>query len=190
MKGKRDLILRKVLLDTLTEEEVNALMSYIILSEDIEFIKKSSNEVLKNIPLKAFNCATLSALLGAIIQDNSNIPVAVIAGHFDYYDRRIFNCKRPIPYSINKKLINEIWDGHCWVELSGLIIDISIFRTVYFGDVPPLFREKIIKAYGENHGMILASPMKFIEAGFNYTPCYCLTQDQINGLIKGAKIRI
>ena len=187
MGNERDSLLIKVLLKSLSEEGVNAFLSYTISDEDIEFIKSCSSAVLTKISPKAFDCAILSALLGAIIQDNSNIPVVVIAGHFDYFDRRIFNCKGPIPYTVNKTLIKEIWDGHCWIELGGIIIDISIFRTVYYGDVPPLFRETIIKEYGENRGMICTSPLKFIEVGFNYTPCYCLTQDQINGLVKGVK---
>jgi hypothetical protein len=179
--------LKKALLEIMSESEVNYFISYLLSQDEMEFIKNAINDALRNVPLKAFNCASLSALLGAIIIDNSNIPAAVIAGHLDYLDKRIFYCKGPIPYSDEKEVINEIWDGHCWVELNNLIIDISIFRTVYYGNVPKSFHHKIKKEYGEGRGAIAAYPDELKKEGFNYIPCYCLTQDQINGLIKGLK---
>ncbi|MFA6128810.1 MAG: hypothetical protein WC699_16035 [Bacteroidales bacterium] len=162
-------------------------MNYQISEEDVEFIRQTCHQVLENIPVRAFNCAMLSAILGAIIYDNSKIPVAVIAGHLDYNDQKIFYCKGPIPYSRKKKSINEIWDGHCWVELGGLVIDISIFRTVYFGQVPGDFHDQITRKFGLNRGALVGLPGELAHDGFNYTPCYCLTQDQITGLVQGAR---
>ena len=125
----RELLLKNILKTIMTENQVNSFLSYMISDKDLDFLKLASEEVLKNIPSTAFNCVMLSGILGAHIMDNSDIPVSVIYGHLDYSSRRIFCCKEPIPYSTENDIINKSWDGHCWIEINDLIIDISIFRT-------------------------------------------------------------
>ena len=172
------------LIKILDKKEIEAFNSYILTTENIEFIRDVNEGVLRKIPQKAFNCAQLSALLGAVICDNSEIPVAVISGHLDYFEKRIFNCKSPIPYSTEKREINEVWDGHCWVELPNMIIDNSFFRTIYYGNVSSGLKDQIIKQFGSGKGTLIAPIEKMNTIGFNYTPCYELNQSQINGLIK------
>ena len=174
----------KRLINILDNEKIEVFNSYQLSHEDIEFIKEVNMAVLSKIPQKAFNCAQLSALLGAIIYDHSDIPVVVMSGHLDYRGRRIFNCSSPIPYSKDKMEINEIWSGHCWIEIPNFIIDNSIFRTIYYGNVPQTLRSQIVHQFGEGRGTITASIEQMNTIGFNYTPCYELNQDLINGLIK------
>ena len=186
-KMTRELKLRETLKTVFTEKEVQSFFSYHLTNEDKAFIKEAVIGVLKIVPANAFNCAMLNGLLGAIISDHSNIPVAVIAGHLDYSSRRLFNCSRPFPYSTDKKEINEEWDGHCWVELNNLIIDISIFRTIYYGQVPEDLYNEIVTKFGEGRGALLCSANEMINQEFNYIPCYSLTNDQISGLVLGAQ---
>ena len=183
----RELKLRETLKAVLTEKEVQSFVSYQLTNDDLVFLKEAAIEVLKIVPANAFNCAMLSGLLGAIISDHSNIPVAVITGHLDYSSRRLFNCSRPFPYSTDKKEINEVWDGHCWVELNNLIIDISIFRTIYYGQAPVDLYNEIMTKFGEGRGALLCSANEMMNQGFNYIPCYSLTNDQISGLVPGAQ---
>jgi hypothetical protein len=183
----RKLKLNDTLKAILTEKEVQSFSSYQLTNDDFAFLKEAINEVLKIVPANAFNCAMLSGLLGAIIDDHSNIPVAVIAGHLDYSSKRLFNCSKPFPYSTDKAEINEEWDGHCWVELNNLIIDISIFRTIYYGHVPEYLYNEIVTKFGKGRGALLFSADEMVNIGFNYIPCYCLTGDQISGLVLGAQ---
>lgn len=183
----RELKLRETLKSVLTEKEVQSFFSYQLTNDDLAFLKEAVIEVLRKVPANAFNCAMLSGILGAIISAHSNIPVAVIAGHLDYSSRRLFNCSRPFPYATNKKEINEEWDGHCWVELNNLLIDISIFRTIYYGQVPEDLYNEIVIKFGEGRGALLSSANEMINQGFNYIPCYSLTNDQISGLVLGAQ---
>lgn len=168
----------------LTLEEIKSFESYKLSNKNIDFIKEVNNEILQFIPQKAFNCAQLSALLGATIFDNSNIPVVVISGHLDFQEKRLFNCKSPIPYSIEKKEINEIWDGHCWVEIPNLIIDNSIFRTIYYGNLSSTIKDDIIEKFGEGKGSLISPLDKMNKLGFKYIPRFIVNQNQINGLIK------
>lgn len=181
----REIILENTLKTIMTEKEIHSYVSYELTSNDEIFLKEVIEEVLRKLPVKAFNCGLSSALLGAVILDNSSIPVSVICGHLDYFTKRIFTCYILIPYSTENISINEIWDGHCWVEINNLIIDISIFRTVYNGKVPNDLFDKIISQFGKGRGALLGSPKEIQKLGFNYIPCYGLTQDQISGLIRG-----
>ena len=182
----RETILKNTLRTVMTKEDVDSFLSYEITASDMLFLKEAVNEVLRKMPANAFNCAMLSGLLGAIINDHSNIPVSVISGHLDYSSKRIFNCYKPIPFSTDKKEINEIWDGHCWVELNNLIVDISIFRTIYYGNVPRDLHDNIVYRFGEGRGALVGTPHEIQKMDFAYTPCYCLTSDQISGLVLGA----
>ncbi len=183
----RELKLNDVLKTTLTEKEIQDFFSYALTTDNLAFLKEAINEVLTIVPKNAFNCAMLSGILGAIISDHSKIPVSVIAGHLDYSSKRIFNCTRPIPYSTDKKEITEEWDGHCWVEINNLIVDISFFRTMYYGQIPTDLNKQIRAKFGEGRGALVCSPNEMLNQGFNYTPCYCLTKDQISGLVLGAQ---
>lgn len=185
--GNRKSTLEEILLKSLLKTEMSDFYNYLITDDDLSLIQKACSTILGKIPQNAFNCATLSALLGAMMQDNSNIPAVVVAGHLDINSKRIFFCKNIIPYTNEKKIINEIWDGHCWVEINNTIIDISLLRTIHFGNVPDFLRSKIINDFGFSTGALIASPEKFAENGFIYTPCYVLSQNQINGLILGAQ---
>ena len=168
----------------LNQSQIDTFNSYILTDEDIKFIREINDQVLLKIPQKAFNCAQLSALLGAVIMDNSKIPVSVISGHLSYSNQRIFNCKSPIPYSTDKKIINEIWDGHCWVELPNLIIDNSFFRTIYYGDIHVSIKNNVINKFGEGKATVIASPEQMKSIELDYTPCFEVHDDLINGIIK------
>ncbi len=172
------------LINILNKKQIDSFNSYKLTKEDISFIKEVVEGILTQIPQKAFNCAQLSAFLGAVIQDNTNIPLVVLSGHLDYSGKRLFNCKYPLPYSSNKTEINEIWDGHCWVEIPNLILDISFFRTVYYGNISENLKKKIINQFGKGKGTLIASFEQMAKMEFNYTPCYQVDNNMIDGLIK------
>jgi prepilin-type processing-associated H-X9-DG protein len=181
----RKAVLNEALLENYTQSEVAHFINYVIDQNDIDFLKESAIEVLSRVPQKAFNCTALSSLWGAIIKDNSKIPVAVICGHLDFAGKRIFQCNAPLPKTDDAANMG-FWDGHCWLEFGGLIGDMSIFRTFYYGNVPDTLKKQIISQFGEGRGLIIASPETLLAQGFIYTPCYSLSDIQINGLIKGA----
>jgi hypothetical protein len=182
---KRIRLLGKVLKESLNAEGIKRFIRYKLTNDDKRFIVETALEVLKNCPPLAFNCAAMSSIWSAIIKDNSSIPVSVIAGNLSWMNKKIFSCNRNIPFSNNPITINEVWDGHCWLELGGFIADISLGRTVKYGNVPNDFRNNLKELFGVNFGLICAEPDTLGLKGLNYTPSYSLTDQQINGLING-----
>ena len=184
----RNQILENILLTDFTTEQTESFFSYQLIDSDFEFIKENIKKTLTIIPNDAFNCAMLSAILGAKIFDDSQIPVAVIAGHLDYAGQRVFTCSGPIPNS-SDNTDGQYWDGHCWIEFGGYVLDISFFRTIYYGIVPDKLKNKVISEFGEGRGSLMGKPNELQKSEFTYTPCHIVTQNQIDGLIVGAEFK-
>ncbi|MEH2006476.1 hypothetical protein [Nostoc sp.] len=131
----------------------------------------------------------MSAMWTAMIRDNTNIPVHMIAGSLDMRGRRIFGNDKNM-HEINDAFSksNLDWDGHCWVVFGDDIGDISLFRTAYSQESPEWLRNIIRTQFGEGRGMVLAPPSKMLENGLVYTPRYVLKNSEITGLIKSIKL--
>jgi hypothetical protein len=180
----RKTLLIEVLKTRYNSKEISDFLNYRLNKHDLEFLKTVITETLRMIPPDAYNCGNLSALLGAIIIDNSEIKANIITGHLDYNGKRLFNCKNNIPTNST----DEIWSGHCWIELAGYILDISIFRTVYYAEnFPELIKNEIINKYGTGKGSLMIPVESCEDYGFTYTPCFILSEQQINGLVSGTK---
>lgn len=181
----RDQTLTAVLTQNFNREQIANFLSYQLSDDDMVFIQAAVKDVLRNIPQKAFNCTQISAMSAAIITDHSKIPVSVICGDLHYNNKKIFVCKKPLPTGEDGTDVIGEWDGHCWLEFAGYIADTSFFRTIYYGDVPQVLREMVLKQFGEGRGSIIATPKKMHQNGFEFIPRYSLSERQINGIIQG-----
>jgi hypothetical protein len=182
----RDRSLMEVLHQTNNEAAIQRFLQYSLTTEDLEFIKKSANDILLQTPVKAFHCAAMSAAWGAMIEDHSSIPIAVVTGTLKYGKTNIFLGDRALPIGNESAIINEIWDGHCWIEMPGMVADISIFRTIKNAAVPKHFADHLLNSFGASAGLLCASPDTLARYNLFYEPMYSLSTVQINGLINGA----
>lgn len=182
---KRTEALKAALLQNYSVEDTDIFLKYRLTEKDLVFIQDTAKEVLRNMPPKAFNCTQISAIWAAMIEDHSEIPVAVICGDLHFIDKKIFVCKEPLPGPEQGCVIDGVWDGHCWLEFGGLIADASFFRTVYFGEVPYQFKDLVVEKFGTGKGTIIATPEQMLHNELIYIPKYSLSATQINGLING-----
>lgn len=183
--NNRKSALIKSLNKILSSEKIEHYLNYQLDNSHIDFLKINIREILSIIPPDAYNCANLSSLLGAVIMDNSNIPLVIMTGHLDYNGNRIFNCDKAIPTEKNN-IKGEFWNGHCWIEFGQYILDISIFRTVYYAEnFPEKIKRDIVSKYGEGKGALMIPIESIEEYGFEYTPCFALDDKQISGLVQG-----
>lgn len=185
MNTKREDILSNVLRQTRSAAELSHFSEYVLSQEDLTFLEETANEVLERMPYKGFNCAAMNAIWCAIIQDHSSIPVSLIAGSLVFGDLPIFSCYSNIPFGNEQTIINEVWDGHCWLEFRGLIADISIGRTLELEKIPFSFKEHWKHHISKEKGLTYNTPQYFESVNIYYQPCYSLTNQQIDGLIRG-----
>lgn len=185
--NRRNLLV-KALSENLNKQGVESFFEYKLSPSDLSFIKHVLTHVLQNVEPRPFDCALLSAMITAAIQDNSNIPVALIGGDFKYKDLSIFKqgAENLNTEALNKNIINGKFDGHFWVEIGEFIIDASIFRSLYSSHLPEMLREEIKTRFDGRQGCIFATHSDLIEqTNFEYIPRYSLSENTINGIIKG-----
>lgn len=123
----------------------------------------------------------MSAMWAAIIKDHSKIPVAAICGHLKWKGSNLFYCKENIPTHDT----NGLWDGHCWLEFGGLIADISIFHTLANEEKLKNLNSFMEEKLGAGKGLLCMYAEELDQLYLTYTPCYSLTDLQINSLING-----
>lgn len=184
----RDELLSKSLRKDFTPSQLEDFNSYRFNETDLNFVISATKQALYHVTPRAFDCALLSALIVAHVRDNSNIPIALIGGDFKYREISLFKQNEDLNLkALRKSLIHEKFDGHFWVEAGGLIIDPSIFRTFYLGSqIRPELKNEIELRFGMGKGCVLSTPEEMLSKfDFEYTPKYSLSENTINGLIKG-----
>ncbi|REG78214.1 hypothetical protein C8N25_1396 [Algoriphagus antarcticus] len=81
MQMDREGVIKNVLLQTLLIEETEKHLSYLLSNNELEFIKNTAIDVLKNMPPKAFNCTQLHS---DICNLGSNYPRSFYYTCFGY----------------------------------------------------------------------------------------------------------
>ena len=155
-----------------------------------DILIETAKEVMEHIPPSVGDCAALSACWASLLQDHHSVPAVVVAGDLKIRGNHVFKCRKPVPDS--KKLgrvITGKWDGHCWIEVDGIIGDLSIFRTAYAIAGPSHLQNFIVEHFGYGRGGLLCRHSD-LPLGMEYVPKYVLNDRQIDGLIGGMGYRL
>ncbi|EJG1993271.1 hypothetical protein ACPV5H_25360 [Vibrio harveyi] len=151
---------------------------------------ESAKKVLSNVPPSMGACAPLSAAWAKTLRDDYDIPAIVVAGDLKILGKRIFKCKKNLPEaSANEQIINQKWDGHCWIEIDGFVGDLSIFRTAYSLSYPSVLKQFIESTFGSGRGALLA-PHQDIPSEMKYVAKYVLNDRQLAGLLGGLSYQL
>jgi hypothetical protein len=172
-----------------SEKEASKYVEYSLTQEDYDLIVDSAKSVLDYFPSIHNCCVQMSALWTILIRDHTDIPVHMVAGNLDMMGRRIFG-NNMNAHDMSKSLSesNLDWDGHCWVVFGDRIGDISLFRTAYSEHTPEWLGEMIRSKFGEDRGMLLATPSNLLEYGLVYTPSYVLQDSEITDLARSIEL--
>jgi len=137
-------------------------------------------EILLRTPKLPYACAHLSALWGAVVKDNTNIPVDVIAGNLTIKGKKVFYSNdSPAKVAQAFQESNFAWDGHVWVSFAGTIGDLSIFRSAYSEAEDHWLHQLIVTEFGKGRGLLLGCP-----PNMEYADKYILSDNEITSLIQ------
>ncbi len=165
-------------------EELEKYLSFNL--HDANPLAESAKNIMQNVPPAFGSCAMLSAAWVATLNDKYNIPAVAVAGGLKIGEKNIFKCKKNIPeFNGTKRQVIDNWDGHCWIEVDGLIGDLSIFRTAYSIKGNSVLKNHIITNFGHGRGALLSPNEELISHNMKYNPKYILKENQINALLKG-----
>jgi hypothetical protein len=71
---KRTEALKAALLQNYSVADTDIFLKYRLTEKNLVFIQDTAKDVLRNMPPKAFNCAQISAIWAAMIEDHSEYP--------------------------------------------------------------------------------------------------------------------
>lgn len=156
-----------------------------ITSEEINEIVESGKVILEKMPPIHGACLYISAMLVAMINDNSDLNAKLVTGSLSVKGKTIFN------HSPIAKLLSSgsdsmsSWDGHSWVSVSGLIFDFSVFRTVYSEITPSDIKKLFNEVFGQM-AFLVSTKNKLDEIQVIYTQAEELTDSHVTTLIQSA----
>ena len=180
----RDKTLSQLITRYLGKDEAKKYHEYAL--ENVDPLGEAAKIILSTFPDTIGLCASLSAAWTAYLQDKYEIPAITVAGDLKIGKVKVFKSKTNVPSSVKSgKSKNKVWDGHCWIEIDGLIGDLSIFRTAYSISYPSVLKEFVIRKFGSGKGVLVSSHKDLEEKGMKYIPRYVLNEHQINPLIRG-----
>lgn len=133
------------------------------------------------------SCLYMSSLLAACINDHTDMSAEVVAGSLKVAGKTVFS-DTPILPSLNNADGNVLgsWDGHSWVQVFGLILDPSIFRTIYSSITPKPIAELFVQRFGNNQNYLIGQSHKLKEIDVIYTAKEKFDNKHIDILINSA----
>ncbi len=156
-----------------------------ISSQEISEIVENGRVILERMPPIHGGCLYISALLVAMINDNTELDAKLVTGSLVVKDKTIFSHSDiGGVFSTGNDGLSS-WDGHAWVSISGIIFDFSIFRTIYSEQTPKIISDTFLNLFGDI-SYLVGQSNKLNEMGVVYKQCEELTDSNVTSLIQSA----
>jgi len=132
-------------------------------------------------------CALMSALYVQGLRARLSCPVHLVAGELDVDGVRVFGrtglLSEPMPF-----LRSDLdWDGHMWVMVGDYVADISLLCTGRSPEGHPSLKCMMAREFAAQDGLVIVKMADARRLGLDYLPDYVLTQEEIEGLERGAR---
>ncbi|MEZ8197062.1 hypothetical protein [Vibrio cortegadensis] len=155
-------------------------------SELVQEIRYMAENITQNFKPVDGSCLYMSAMLAAMMNDHLPVDTRFVTGSLSVAESKIF-AHQPIKPILSQKegVIGE-WDGHAWVEVDDLIIDLSLFRTVFSKTASPRIQSLFETRFERGTAYLVGQKHKLIEMGVVYTPLELLSDDDATIFIQNA----
>ena len=174
--------LNKLVIESIDENFCNIFENFILT--DTQPIAQASLKTLNDIPRGFGQCVIMSAYLCALLTDEHKLPAVIVAGDLSISGISAFQTDIRIQQPNQPDIILNDWQGHCWVELGGLICDVSICRTADLSPDISNLRAFIHSNFGQGKGLIAIPVQNAIEQGMIYNPKEVFSDDIVTAIIK------
>lgn len=169
-----------------TPADADSFSGFVPSQSDLSSIATAGGEVLLLFKKVPGACAMMSAVYVRRIQALlPHIPVYAVAGSLSIGDQPIFGQDLfSRDWKLEFREANLDWDGHCWVVVGEYIADVSLCRTAYSPQSPPLLTNHITQLFGSGRGLVINTNSGWRREGFLYQPEHVLTNSQIDTLFE------
>ncbi|WGW00328.1 hypothetical protein QF117_09265 [Vibrio sp. YMD68] len=153
------------------------------LVQEVQYIAENITQKFKPVD---GSCLYMSATLAAMMNDHLPVETRFVTGSLSVAESKIFAHQAIKPILSQKEGVIGKWDGHAWVEVDDLIIDLSLFRTV-FSKAASLRIQSLFEArFERGTAYLVGQKHKLIEMGVVYTPLELLSDDDATIFIQNA----
>ena len=163
---------------------------------DINIVASAINEILENFEPRPGACVMMSAMLEALLRDRHGMPAVCVAGDLNILGKWVFRGNERLPAFDTRptpgrpRRVTELnWKGHCWVEVGGLIVEVSLLRTSRVLLPHSTLRQFVDANFGPRRAAF-ATPIDDLPPGLRYRRQFVLTDNQVNGFVSGEIYRI
>lgn len=178
----RSKLLRELITESYDEEYSKKYDAFKLT--DPQPISKASLTVLTDIPRRFGMCTIMSAYLCALLTDDFKLPAITVAGDLIIQDIPAFQTDKRIQTSENQDdIIIDDWQGHCWVEVGGLICDVSISRTADLAPDGSNLKAFVHSKFGKGRGLVAFPVENAYNEGMIYSPKEVLSDAVITAIL-------
>ena len=169
--------LKSLIARSFGKTEAEAFFNYQLKS--LKPLADSARQLMREVPPFSGACVMISSSWVSFLREEYSIPAVVVAGDLKISGKPLFKYKEKLPIPANSNKVSAVkWDGHCWIEIDGLIGDLSIFRTAYSLASPNILTDFITSKFGLGRGALVSSKEQ-LPPGMQYVPRYVLNDNQV-----------
>ncbi|WP_338869260.1 hypothetical protein WBJ53_19670 [Spirosoma sp. SC4-14] len=147
-------------------------------------VAEAAQAVLQNTPRAFGICVVMSAHLCAILTDSYKLPAVVVAGDLVISGIPAFQTDVKIQQPELTEIIIDDWQGHSWVEIGGLIVDISLGRTADLAPDGSNLKAFVHKQFGNGKGLLAFPVEHAYSLDMIYAPREVLADNIITAIIQ------
>ena len=135
-------------------------------------------------------CLYASAALAVILAEEKIVGVKFLTGSLSVNGKQLFQYTPIKKYLTSGNSVPEIWDGHAWVSVGNVIVDMSVFQTIYTSEKEEL-HDLFNGLFGGYKAYLLGQEHRLEQLGMSYTASDELSSKEAGTLlVSGAKLGI
>ncbi len=142
------------------------------------------NQINQSFDFPSNSCLYSSSLLTAVINDHLPYEAKLIVGSLSINGALVFQHTPILPLLKNNIDLQLSWDGHAWIEIFDLIIDLSITNSIFSSNKHNNFQQHIINQFHKIPDYLIGQKNLLLDKGFNYIAKEKLTNHEIDLFIK------
>ncbi len=140
-------------------------------------------ENIKTLNIPANGCLYSTALLYSYLVSETNLTPKFCIGSIKISEKFLFKISESITLDLTKNQLLD-WDGHAWVELGNIIIDLSLFDIIQTFEQNNFFYESIIFSFKKIPNYLIIQKDKLLQYQLDYIAVNELYQNDADILVK------
>ncbi|WP_206239215.1 hypothetical protein [Novosphingobium terrae] len=163
-----------------------AFKSSTLSPADGEAVAKAGFDLQRIFPATPDEAPLISAALAVRLEDALSAPAYVVAGTLAVEGVPVLGNRLAFDPAAAFAGETPAFNGHVWLMVGDIIIDIALFRLAYSAQGPATLSRHVDLAFGPGKALFVDRWKHAARLGLNYEPHYVLSSDEVTRLMGGA----